>query len=719
MIKKFLLTQTLFLIMVFTTQAQNNEDLTNYIESQKEEIEAIVNLSTMRLEIQPIEVEGFNPNDKYNFHSRDLSVFDDEDSLRKFIEDFTELRVELLYPYNLVEFHFDDYEYAEYLGEKKFSYFYEHPEELPFYEPLEIRFKDGKTEKTKKYLNERDFMESFNEDIPEPGPKFSDLENYFLDDPMISAADRVGFYTSKPIESIAFNVTINAPEFTTYRLSQNGEVVETPDGKIELIGISGDEYTLRFPATLEDRYTILPLYKDGRVLKEQSSSLSFGYGEKSIPKLLKIIGLYDQALLEVKSGNLNSTDEIDAFMEALVIEEKLTITEEEQVAEKRQKLRGPISEVLVKIKNEKLNKHTFTFEMAVDSDEESQSSKEELMVVSDFKTKKYGLLDINGNWIVKPEYNYLFTIVSSQFYYESPGDKDYIYYFFDSKNKQLNRVDFLPTNKKPIAGRYIIIEKEKNGFQGVFDLKTQKTIIPITEYIINDLLDNGNWSVSKLKDGHFSSGVLDGNGAIIIPPIQDEIKYHDGFFYVESYLSKEEYPDVYPSTQLDIYNSEGINITQGKFNTIEGGFVDGIQFVENLHYKKSGKNAFTRTGKDFYLIDTNGKVLAEFPKDEYKTYHPFENGLARIQNAAGLYGFIDVEGKLALPFEYVFATDFKAKYALAEFIQDGQTITAFIDKTGKVIKILPASFKDMDYQGDTPYVILKNSNVYDFEGNSF
>jgi len=35
MLKKNLLTQTLFLIKVFPTQAQNNQDLINYIESKK------------------------------------------------------------------------------------------------------------------------------------------------------------------------------------------------------------------------------------------------------------------------------------------------------------------------------------------------------------------------------------------------------------------------------------------------------------------------------------------------------------------------------------------------------------------------------------------------------------------------------------------------------------------------------------------------------------
>src|SRR5690554_1612557 len=102
MIKRFILTQILFLIIINITQAQNNQDLTHYIESQKEDIENFVKLSTTRLEVKPIKVEGFDSYDDSNF--RDLSVFEDEDSVKSLIEEFTNMDVNLLYPYNLVEF---------------------------------------------------------------------------------------------------------------------------------------------------------------------------------------------------------------------------------------------------------------------------------------------------------------------------------------------------------------------------------------------------------------------------------------------------------------------------------------------------------------------------------------------------------------------------------------------------------------------------------------
>lgn len=706
--------------MVNITLAQNNQNLTEYIESQKEDIETAIKLSMMRLEVKPIKVEGFDPYDDYNF--QDISAVEDEDSLKNLIEELTDLYVHLRHPYNLVEFGFEKNEYAKLQGESH-SYFREHPEELPIYEPIEIRFKDGKTQKVKKYISQRALKASQKDNSIKAGTEFDDLENYFLEQSMYSSIDQMGFYTSKPIDRITVKATLNTPDFTTYRLTKNGETVETPEGKIELVGISGNQLEIKISATLEDRYKILPMYEDGRVLREQSSNKNSGYGEQAVPKLQKVIGFYDQALSEVKNGNINSTDEVDTFVKTLTTKNKLKITEEDQVIEIRQALRGPISEIIVKIKKEKPKKQTFTFEMAWDTNEETQDSMEKLFIVSDFKTEKYGLLDIKGNWVVRPEYNELYTSVDSHFYYEWTEDDERNYYFFDSKKKQFQSIDFIPISDEPLAERYFIIHREKGGAQGVFDLKTQKTIIPITNYQFEKLVGDKYWLVRKINEKYtnFNRGVLDENGDIIIPPIQMRINYQDGFFYVENYMKEEDYPEVYQSNpiQPDIYNHKGINITQGKYNTIEGKFVEGAQLVKNERYKRSGKSAITLIATDIDFIDVDGNVLAEFPNDEYKEVHPFENGLSRIQNAVGFYGFVDTAGQIALPFEYVFATDFKGSYALAQFNQDGQSVTAFIDKKGKVIKRVPASFRDVRYKDDKPYVILENGDTYDFEANPF
>lgn len=710
MIEKCFWSLALLLLIFTTSQAQNNEDLSEYIETEKENIELAIELTSMRMELRPAEVEDFNPDNDYNFQN--VSEAHAGESIEEIIEALTEIDIELRHPYNLVKFDFEKDEYAKYRGESR-SYYSEHPEELPSYKPVKIRFQDGKTEKVKKYVSERALRETQEEG--ESDPKLSDLEHYLLEDQWYSPIERMGLYTSKPIKSMIVEVTVNIPGFTTYHLSQDGEIAETPGVKIELVGISGDEFAVILPGTLEDRYSILALYEDGRVLGDMFSSRNIGFTEQSVSKLNKLITFYDQALAEVENGNLDSIDDVQNFIESLMTKNKITFSETDRVIELHQSVRGPISEIVVKVRQEKVDKQTFTFEISADTEEDS---KADFIVASDFKTEKFGILDLKGNWVVHPEFSDDFRAVGPHFYMDFTEDNDRIFYFFDSKKKKLHPVDFIPENDEPVLDRYYVIQKEANGPEGVFDVKTQKIVIPITDYRFTDMIADRYWLVQKTE--HWSSkGVLDETGAVVVPPNHMEITYQDGFFYTEIYLSPEEYPDVYPRTRPDIYTLEGVNITQGKYNRISDKFSDGALLVKYEHYEESGKNAVTLKRVDWYFINTAGEVLAEFPNDEYKKIHPFENGLARIQDAVGFYGFIDPDGKVTLPFEYIFATDFKGSYALAQFNQDGKSTTAFIDKKGKVIITLPATFREIRYQDDQPYVLLNNGDTYDFEAKPF
>ena len=100
----------------------------------------------------------------------------------------------------------------------------------------------------------------------------------------------------------------------------------------------------------------------------------------------------------------------------------------------------------------------------------------------------------------------------------------------------------------------------------------------------------------------------------------------------------------------------------------EGHIVITPQF-ERVYEFNQGEALVMLSDDQWALIDSKGNVLLregdeEFPilLPEATTGKPFY----AVQNADGLYGYIDTQGRIALPYQFAYAEDFRGDYAIVE-----------------------------------------------------
>lgn len=78
-----------------------------------------------------------------------------------------------------------------------------------------------------------------------------------------------------------------------------------------------------------------------------------------------------------------------------------------------------------------------------------------------------------------------------------------------------------------------------------------------------------------------------------------------------------------------------------------------------------------------YLYDAHGNQILKDPLNEPDSYH---SGLMSVKNGE-IYGYLDKQGKLALPYRYMSGLEFHGDYAI-NFLADHFEI---MDKTGKTV----------------------------------
>lgn len=103
--------------------------------------------------------------------------------------------------------------------------------------------------------------------------------------------------------------------------------------------------------------------------------------------------------------------------------------------------------------------------------------------------------------------------------------------------------------------------------------------------------------------------------------------------------------------------------------------------------------------KKIYCIDVKGNIVFEVPAN-LAGMKPFSNGLARVKNKeTKLYGYVDLTGKLVIPYKYKSAAAFSEGLAKVEF-KDSQdnSMRGFINTKGEMAiqpdKWLKNSFSD-------------------------
>jgi len=195
------------------------------------------------------------------------------------------------------------------------------------------------------------------------------------------------------------------------------------------------------------------------------------------------------------------------------------------------------------------------------------------------------------------------------------------------------------------------------------------------------------------------SGFVDEQGRFKInPSFDDALPFSDGLAAVQigkkwGFIDTGGHHVIQPQFTAAYYFREGVGIAQvdsgdvlidksGKVLASGYGLVD---FVSN------GRVPATKDGKNGYL-DLRGKVAIPFI---YEAGSRFSSGLAAVKKD-GKWGYVDADGQLIIPFEFDKAGEFASGLAPAKV----GNRTGFINTSGKFSFALPFSYAPGFFTGD-------------------
>jgi hypothetical protein len=131
-------------LSVQTVNAQTKQELLHKIDKDINSLEALLQLSGMRIEITPAIQKDFDPKDGFNFEQSSMAQAPaDREKLQEF---FNKLKVrnKLLYPYNIISIGKKEFDLLKLIGKDNF-YFSHQPDKEPVFTPTNVTFLDGST----------------------------------------------------------------------------------------------------------------------------------------------------------------------------------------------------------------------------------------------------------------------------------------------------------------------------------------------------------------------------------------------------------------------------------------------------------------------------------------------------------------------------------------------------------------------------------------------
>ncbi len=203
-----------------------------------------------------------------------------------------------------------------------------------------------------------------------------------------------------------------------------------------------------------------------------------------------------------------------------------------------------------------------------------------------------------------------------------------------------------------------------NNNYGLFNLDNLRWGIPM-EY--EELSHLGNSLYSVRKNG--KSGVVDNNNKMIVPFLWTGIS---SISNIDTYITVS--TQYYPNALTGVYSliegkltvpciySNFHQIDQRAYFIVGEGEKKNIVDIKNtLQFKNwyeqittcsdGSNNYIVKLGDRFGVIDGNEKVLVPIEYLEFASY-PLSDGSYLARNKAGKYGFMTINGKVTLPFEY-------------------------------------------------------------------
>jgi hypothetical protein len=287
--------------------------------------------------------------------------------------------------------------------------------------------------------------------------------------------------------------------------------------------------------------------------------------------------------------------------------------------------------------------------------------------------------------------------------------KDSVYVLIDSTGRRINELDYSYV-AFPFELPYIFVEQNRK--QGIVNLQGENVIdckydnlrnigeqlwcyqidqkfglvnrvgkeITPPHYLSIDDFRCGLASVIKKTDNTYSFFAINNKGEETISASGNYFDLNNGFKYIIT-----SYDENLQHYTFEVLNESNEFVFSRNCNRIYP-FVEGRAIIEHVIRKEFIDTLFeaevvTEIISQLEIVDTSGNVILSNSLGFIATEFAFSEGLLCVRNEEFKYGFVDLNGKLVIPFEYDWAINFRNGIASVMKKTDvGETKWYYINK---------------------------------------
>lgn len=337
-------------------------------------------------------------------------------------------------------------------------------------------------------------------------------------------------------------------------------------------------------------------------------------------------------------------------------------------------------------------------------------AKESKFGYMDLELVKWGYMDIDGKVIIKPKFSYArdfkegYAIVQIQERVETDTSfKVYTYwgvidhkgnYIIEPKFKRIS--DFSEGLAKASLPNISIFDKD---YEKLKSLPRHGFIDKTGEFII--IWNLNDFRYNQTSD--FSEGLARVAPPITVKKAKQIIKDEQLLNTIIGFFGDDENQEVATSNNpVGFIDKKGKLVIENKFRCA-GVFIQGLASAQPYDLEKFGyidnkgnyiikpefddaygfaeDYAVVSKNKKYGYINKDGKIIIE-PKFDYA--FEFSEGMAMIQ-LNEKYGFINKKGEIVVKAEYYSAGNFSSGLAAVGKLENNKIIWGFIDKNGKLV----------------------------------
>lgn len=233
--------------------------------------------------------------------------------------------------------------------------------------------------------------------------------------------------------------------------------------------------------------------------------------------------------------------------------------------------------------------------------------------------------------------------------------------------------------------------KDTSGFH-YFRLDTvAKQLVAMNEHVEALTADLVKVAPNRQEESKF--GVMTNAGQLLLPMEYDDVTVEPSTNLLLANKNRDDWP---LGGMTFIYDNTGKQIA-GPYK-IYNGFSYGLLLVKDVR-----DNTFFINPRGEKVIDLKG----------YYNPEPFTEGLASMENEAGNTGFLNTQGKVAIPFEYRSATPFNLGISMVVRTNSNNVNEAALINTSGAVVVPFAASPDTDTDGEGP------SRVYTLQNKKF